>query len=199
MLSVRSLLVSEVDVAAATLAAAFDDDPLFRFLLPDGQARPRWLRWFQAHALREALSCGGAMTLAGGPSLGAIGFFPADTWPPPVRSSIGALRLPPGLPPFVFARWGLHLEHRIRGLHPIVKHIYIYVLGVQPREKGRGFGGALLRAACAQADDASVVAHLETANPVNLPLYRHFGFEIVDEITSHGGPPVWTMTRSRAS
>lgn len=69
-----------------------------------------------------------------------------------------------------------------------------YVLGVHPSQKGRGLGGALLCDVEGIAKSERVVAHLETSNPDNLGLYRRFGYEVQEEITAHGGPPLWTMT-----
>ena len=129
--------------------------------------RARWTRWFFMRALNEAFA------------------------------ELGATPLPPGLPPWRLVRDGLHVERRIHALHPDEAHLYIYVLGVHPAQHGRGLGGALLRHAGALADAAGVPSHLETANPVNLGLYRHFGFEVKTEVTSHGGPPLWTMTRPK--
>ena len=60
--------------------------------------------------------------------------------------------------------------------------------------KGKGFGGALMRHAGALAAEHGCATHLETSNSVNLPFYRRFDLEVVTEILSHGGPPVWTMT-----
>lgn len=193
----RPLQRNEIDTAATTLAAAFEGDPLFQFLLPDASTRPAWLAWIQGQALREALACGGALTPAEGPQVGAIGLFPIGAWPPAIGQTIAAAGWLPGLPSFRLVRWGLHLENACRKRHPSDRHVYIHVLGVDPAQKGRGFGGVLIRHACSMADEAGVIAHLETANSVNLPLYRRFGFDVVEEITSHGGPPVWTMTRPR--
>ena len=174
---------------------AFEADPLFRHMLPWGRAR--WTRWFFMRALNEAFAVDGAFTLEGGPELGAMALLPPGTWPPKWYAELGATPLPPGLPPWRLVRDGLHVERRIHALHPDEAHLYIYVLGVHPAQHGRGLGGALLRHAGALADAAGVPSHLETANPVNLGLYRHFGFEVKTEVTSHGGPPLWTMTRPK--
>ncbi len=198
MPSIRPLHPDEINAAATTLAAAFDNDPLFRFLLPDASTRPQWLIWMHSQALREARTAQGALTIGAGPTVGAICLFPVDTWPPSMRQTIGAVGWPPGVPSLRLARWGMHIEGQCRKAHPKGKHVYIHVLGVAPQEKGRGFGGGLLRHACAMADEAGAFTHLETSNEVNLSLYQRFGFEVQTELTSHGGPPVWTMTRPRS-
>jgi ribosomal protein S18 acetylase RimI-like enzyme len=192
-MTVRPLLRPELQVAAHTLALAFDADPLFLDLLPAPAARQKWLDWFFLRALKESFAVGGAFTLEGGPEVAVMGLYPSGTWP----SWLGEIRatsLPPGIPTWRFVRSGLHVERRIHELHPEGPHLYLYVLGVHPSQKGRGLGGALLRHAMASARAAGVVSHLETSNPDNLSLYRRFGFETREEITSHGGPPIWTMT-----
>ena len=67
------------------------------------------------------------------------------------------------------------------------------VTGVDPSEKGRGLGGALLRAALDEAKALGVRLYLETSNPVNLGFYRRHGLEVRDEFEVHGSPPIWTM------
>jgi ribosomal protein S18 acetylase RimI-like enzyme len=194
---IRPLRRSELSTAAAILSLAFDADPLFRYFLPRPASRAKWLRWFHLRALNEAFAVGGAFTPAGGPETGAIAIYPPGAWPPSLLGELGATPLPRGLPPWRWVRWGLHLESRIHALHPAEPHLYVYVLGVHPSQKGRGLGGALLRHAAGLAKAAGVVAHLETSNPENLGLYRRFGYEVQVEVTSHGGPPVWTMTTQR--
>ena len=193
-MKVRPLLRSELKTAAETLALAFASDPLFVHFLPRAARRARWLRWFHMRALRESFAVDGAYTLEAGPEAGALGIYPPGAWPPSLLAELRAWPLPPGLPTWSFVRSGLHLEKRIHALHPPAPHLYVYVLGVHPSEKGRGRGGALLRHAAELAKTAGVVAHLETANPDNLSLYRRFGYEVEVEVTSHGGPPVWTMS-----
>ena len=193
-MSVRPLERSELPRAAATLALAFEDDPLFRFLLPDADTRPKWLRWITQHALTESHSVGGALTVEGGPELGVVALTPPGTWPISLAAQARAFTWPPGVPSARLLRVGLAIESAILKLHPPGPHLYVYVLGVHPAQKGRGLGGTLLRHAAALAREAGVVAHLETSNPVNLPLYRKFGYEVGHELSLHGAPPVWTMT-----
>lgn len=193
-IGVRHLQRDEIAKAASMLAASFDDDPLFRFLLPDASRRATLLRWFHESALTECIAVGGAFTTNDGPETGAIGLVPPGHWPIPLYRTLRSIAVPRALPTFHLARHGLHIEGRIRSLHPPSPHVYVYVLGVHPSLKGRGLGAALMRHACAMAKAKPCVVHLETSNPVNLPFYRRFNLEVGTEIVSHGGPPVWTMT-----
>jgi ribosomal protein S18 acetylase RimI-like enzyme len=196
-MEVRALRRDEIESAAATLALAFDDDPLFCDMLPVAATRAKWLHWFHVRALRECFAAGGAFTLEPGPEAGVLGLRPPGAGKWSFGAELAATPLPKAWPSWKLIRGGLHVERRIHALHPAEPHVYVYVLGVHPSQKGRGLGGALLRHAAGIAKAAGVVAHLETSNPDNLGLYRHFGYEVEAEVTSHRGPTVWVMTTRR--
>ena len=42
------------------------------------------------------------------------------------------------------------------------------------------------------------VAYLESSNPLNVPLYERFGFEVIAEIQAGDSPAIWPMLRPRA-
>lgn len=191
---VREMKKDERRDLVAMLSESFLEDPLFVWFLPEERARRSWLAWFHNRVLNETVPHGGAFTLDS-PSDGAVLVYPPGKWPPSALASFAAWPVPPGLPSWRFLVQGLHVDSRIHASHPKGSHLYIYVLGVHPKQKGKGLGGALLRHALAIADAAHVESYLETANPVNLPLYRKFGFEVTSEITTHGGPALWTMAR----
>jgi ribosomal protein S18 acetylase RimI-like enzyme len=204
--TVRPLRRDELARAASTLATAFDEDPLFTFLLPNAPRRQTMLRWFHRSALNECFGVGGAFTLESsekreldGPESAVLAVIPSGLWPMPLHRTLGAIAIPRGLPSAKMVRMGLHIEMRIRALHPPTNHLYVYLLGVHPLLKGKGLGATLMRHACALAKESNCVVHLETSNAINLPFYRRFGLEVQTEIVSHGGPPVWTMTSGSTS
>lgn len=199
-MTIRPLRAEEIAPAASMLSLTFMDDPLFRFMMPGEGSRRAWLRWFHHRALLECHRAGGAITVDG-PDRGVAGFYPPGTWPTTLRSMLGSVPMLPFpylLPPPRLATVGLRVEHRMTRVHPAEPHLYLYVLGVHPTQKGKGLGGALLRHLVAVASEADVTSHLETANPVNVPLYRKFGYEITKTIAVGDAPPLWTMTTSRA-
>jgi GNAT superfamily N-acetyltransferase len=189
----RRLLDSERDEAIETLAAAFDEDPLFVWFLPHKAQRRKWLGWFHGRVLNETMPLGGAFTLGAGEGM-LLTYLPG-AWPPSFLTGLRAWPMFPGLPTWRLLRPGLWIDGRIHQLHPKEPHLYVYVLGVHPSRQGKGLGGKLLRHASTIADAARVPCHLETAKPENVELYRRFGYEVQTEITEHGGPPLWTMTR----
>lgn len=189
----RLLLASERDEAIETLAASFDEDPLFVWFLPEKAQRRRWLGWFHGRVLNETMPHGGAFTL--GPGEGMLLTYLPGAWPHPFWRALAAWPVPPGLPTWRLVRSGLWIDTRIHALHPKEPHLYVHVLGVHPSRQGKGLGGALLRHASEIADAAHVPCHLETAKPSNVELYKRFGYEVQETLTAHGGPPLWTMTR----
>jgi ribosomal protein S18 acetylase RimI-like enzyme len=60
-------------------------------------------------------------------------------------------------------------------------HWHLGPVGVERPLQGKGVGGTLLRAFCAQMDDARATAYLETDKPQNVSIYEHFGFRTVAE------------------
>ena len=53
-----------------------------------------------------------------------------------------------------------------------------------------------MRHALAACDADGAGAYLESSNVANLPLYRRFGFEVVDEMrVGKRGPQIWMMWR----
>ncbi len=61
---------------------------------------------------------------------------------------------------------------------------------------GPGIGSTLLKPVLERADEDGVPAYLESSKERNVPLYRRFGFEVIDEYRSKvGSPPIWRMWR----
>lgn len=192
-MAVRPLRREEIPAAAETLALAFHEDPLFAFLVPREVQRRKWLRWLHTWTLGECIAVGGAFVPEEGPEAGAIGVLPPGAWPPPVKHTLAAMTWPTPWPTFRLVGLGMQVQKVMLGLHPRTPHLYVYVLGVHPEKKGTGLGAALLRHGMALGEAAGAPSYLETANPVNLTFYRKYGFEIVETIDRHVGPPVWTM------
>ncbi len=76
------------------------------------------------------------------------------------------------------------------------KHWFLQLLGVAPEHQGKGHASRLLRPMLERLDEEGLPAYLETTNPVNVPRYEHFGFEVVREGMMPGTPiRFWCMLR----
>ena len=197
---VEPLAQERIAEASATLAAAFHDDPLSRFLFPHEESRNRWLRLLNGAGLRLALPEGHVYTPAGQGVPGVVALVPPGRYPLPVWRTLRFLvsviwRPPPFGPPLRSMVRGLRLMRKVERLHLREPHWYVHVLAVHPSQQGKGLGGALLELGLARADGQRLPVYLETSNPRNLTFYGHFGFEVLQEVDTPGGPPLWTMLR----
>jgi ribosomal protein S18 acetylase RimI-like enzyme len=84
---------------------------------------------------------------------------------------------------------------QIGAAHPKEPHWYLWMIGTDPTQQGRGFGSALMRHALAACDYDKRLAYLESSNPRNLSLYLRHGFELLGTIRVGGCPPIFPMLR----
>jgi ribosomal protein S18 acetylase RimI-like enzyme len=178
-----------------TLAAAFQDDPVMAWVVPDEgrrrQSLPSFFMLVAAALARHDLTY----------QAGELGT---------------ALWVPPGKPPIAESEeeaFGARLEtifgpdmDRLEPLiavmekqHPHEPHQYLWFLAVHPSWQGHGIGAALLTDTLEQLDEEGTAAYLEATSPDNVRLYRRYGFEITGIISEHGGAPLWQMWREPQS
>lgn len=193
--SVRPATRSDVRMLANVLAKAFYDDPPFVWTLPDDKTRLVRSRRIFSTALRtEALRHGAVDAAWDGESGRIVGgaiWFPPGTWPSPVARQILAL---PGYARALRRRLGptTNLAAALMHVHPTAPHWYLYAIGVDPAQQGRGVGGALLRSRLQRVDKEGAAAYLESSKPENIPLYEHFGFQVAKVPPLPAGAPVVT-------
>jgi ribosomal protein S18 acetylase RimI-like enzyme len=194
--------------AVEILVRAFDEDPFFRFLAPGRAERAALVGEVMRANLEVAAELGLARGRVNGAVRGVCLWYPPRAYPPPARAT---LRARGAAVARTLGRWvregrarpraltrALRVDALMKEAHPEAPFYYLEVLGVDPRHHGRGHGGALMRAALAEADRDRRIAVLETSKPANLGFYRRYGFEIVQATHLEGGPPVWTMRRAPA-
>ncbi len=197
---VRAVHADDLHVAWDTLAKSFDDDPMFRWLLPEARERYEWLTVFMSFGLHNSMAAGTALCVPGEES-GVSALMPPGSPPLTMSQIFGFIvrRLPrPDFPTpsLHFARGGLACLSAMDKAHPHYPHWYVFILGVHPDRKGTGLGGVLMKDVCARADRDNLPTYLETTNPVNLGFYQRFGFAVVQEVTPlPGAPPIWMMER----
>jgi GNAT superfamily N-acetyltransferase len=178
---------------ASTLAAAFFDDPVLGWLLPDERGRPVRLRRFFTLALRH------------------MGFARGTVWT--CEDHVGAaICTPPGkwqLPPRVALTQGpafwrafgrrlpvaTALQAKMELRHERRPHWYVLAVAVRPERQGEGLGSALLAPTLERCDREGVLAYLEASSERSVALYERLGFENVGELRFAGSPPLWKMVR----
>jgi ribosomal protein S18 acetylase RimI-like enzyme len=188
---------AQMDRATIALARAFSPDPMFTWIFPDPEKRPRSLRRF----LRVPLEFGrryGRVTQSHDGMAVAIWIPPGRTMSAGgmVRSGILAAPFRVGFRPFATFMGALEVMERIHKKHVPEPHLYLAIVAVDPELQGRGLGSALVTEGLMQADRANCTSYLETSERRNLAFYERQGFAVVETATlGDGGPPAWAMRR----
>ena len=168
--------------AARVFARAFFHYPVMVSHWPDPARRARYLEWYLGCALSYGLRYGQVYT---------------------TRDLAGlALWLPPGQTHFTLWRYiraGFLLTPLLMGIrqsfalamqqddaaqkvHAEIApgpHWYLWMLGVDPAQQGKGIGGLLMRPALEQADRQHLPSYLETHDEKNVPFYLKHGFDLL--------------------
>ncbi|MFJ3905338.1 GNAT family N-acetyltransferase [Streptomyces sp. NPDC090025] len=186
----RKAVLDDDQAISRALALAFDDDPMMRWFFPEEATREATLtRYFSTIFTGQYLANGVCERTEDA----AAFWVPAGARAVPddetIQRLIGILGDRAGL--FKEAV-GTAAEHT-----PAEAHWSLALIGAAPAAQGTGQGGALLRSGLAQADAAGLPVYLESSKAANLPVYRHFGFEVREEFALPGGGPVlWGMWRA---
>lgn len=177
----RQAVAADAPVVGATLAEAFVDDPVWRWMFGDRAPRvvaaltSAWCSWHPSE-----------FTVVDG---AASWWHSPDDW----KMSVGGtLRLVPRVGPV--ARLGalrlLRLNAALESQHPVEPAAYLAFLGASVQGKGRG--AQVMQPALDVCDAFGWPAYLESSNPRNLPFYRRCGFVDRPPLKAPRGCPVIT-------
>lgn len=190
---VRAAVPADIPTLARALAAAFEDDPIFAWLLPDKRKRFKRLLRFFTLEVGDIIIPTGAAWISPNAS-GACLELPPNKWRMPIH--LQALHAPD----FV-AVFGLSLPRalititKMESKHLREPHLYIPYVGVAPESQGQGLGTTLLGRTTERADEQGLPAYLEATSERNAALYERLGFEHVGPFTVLSSPPLWPMRR----
>ncbi len=184
--------------AVEVLVRAFEVEEHFAVVFP--RARRECLGYLMHMCVHDALRFGrvDALTTDTGRIAATAVWLGPGAWPMGVRRHLASL-------PFLvraaqaggaasslqLARYGLRTE----AVHPRVPHWYLFALGVDPQDHGRGLGGILLDHGLTFADQDGVPAWLETQEERTAHWYQRRGFQQWGPIMEFPGYSSWQMLR----
>ena len=182
----------DLPLLVETLVAAFLDDPVMAWVIPDPRRRPEIMRAFFEITVDVYQPYGELYITDPTPAGGAV-------WVPSGCQ-------PTGEEAEQLVAWYLEVieENSDRFLaaielmdecHPQEPHDYLFFLGTRPEWQSRGLGSALLREVLERCDREGRPAYLEATNEGCRRLYLRHGFEVTTEIKLPNGPTMWPMWR----
>jgi ribosomal protein S18 acetylase RimI-like enzyme len=193
--------------AAAVLGRAFADDPLLLAIVgptADSAERARRMTAVFASVLRDHRAHGQPVWgVLDSDQVAAAAVVEQVARPPSALSTaIGGL---PAIPALLKAIGWSGLMRALSALDTLTRnrppepHLYLNILGVEPRMQRRHCGGAILDYLREQAAARSVLAgvYLETATEANVAYYTRFGYRVIGEIHPLG-VRMWRMLQPRS-
>lgn len=72
------------------------------------------------------------------------------------------------------------ISHNHFAHHP--KYFYLLTIGVLPEGQGKGLASMLMNPVLEHCSDSNIPVFLETANPINVEIYKKKGFIVADSI-----------------
>jgi ribosomal protein S18 acetylase RimI-like enzyme len=185
----------QIRAAADILARAFFNDPKLMFVLPQEPERRRCARDLFEFELRYGMNYGRVDRTS--PELEGV-----CVWLPSARSEItlwralrsGGMNLQRKLGKENMKRL-VHFSDFVDAIHRRDvqgPHCYLFFIGIDPAAQGKGYGGKLITEGLSRLDRERMPCYLTTQNEKNVGLYRHFGFEVVGQLTLPGTSLVHT-------
>lgn len=189
--TVRRAAPEDRSAVAATVAAAFAEDPGWAFIFGDDYER---LAAHFAAALFDVRVRSHNVWVADDVAAVAM-------WDAPDQDHGAA-----GYAASIWARYramaGDDANRRLAGYNdalaavaPAERHWYLGVLATQPHRQRRGLATAVMAPVLEQADRVGIACCLETSTADNRRFYERRGFAPTAAIDLPGGPPTWWLRR----
>jgi GNAT superfamily N-acetyltransferase len=200
-MEIVKLRESQIEMAGAMLARAFQNDPLMVYTLPRVADRVRLLPEYYTRMVRFGCLSGDAVYTTAGPLIGAAVWLPPGTqWTRARVEAAGLHELSGILGEDAMRRFRevvtREAQARERDMTP--PYWYLLLLGVEPVHQGRGIGGALIKPILARAQREGLACYLESEQPRNVDFYLKQGFELIvnGEAAGTTGVRFWTFRRT---
>ena len=197
---IRLLSLADIDRAVYVQSAAFQNDPLWQYLIPNSEKRAVMLPKFFFVFMKVSIICRQAYGVSNPAEGVAIWCSPQQK-----RFEFSGF-FAASLPKLVFSGF---LQTFFRALKAFIQietmqktfasepHYYLNTLAVSPESRGKGVASKLVRPFLEKADKEYVGAYVETMNPKNVELYEHYGFRPVGSCTAPStGFSIWAFYRS---
>jgi ribosomal protein S18 acetylase RimI-like enzyme len=180
----RLLSTLDLDRAVHVQSSAFQNDPLWQYLIPSPKKRanmlPMFFRVFLKASIRNRQAYGFSDPVKGvaiwhsphQKRIDFIGLF---------RAGVLGLLFHGFLSPFLRALKVLSLIENLQEKYASESHYYLNTLAIIPEAQGKGHASKLVMPFLKKADEESVGIYVETMKLSNVGLYAHYGFQCMEQ------------------
>ena len=188
-----------IKLASLMLSRAFKDDPFNAYAFPNPEQRVKKMPCAYQFLLRYYISYGRCYITS--PKLEGVAIWiHSDN----LRTSFWRMIISGAIWPAM--KMGVKTGRRMQVLtnyiekkhHELVpnKHWYLFLIGVDPKHHGKGYASQLLNGMLSEIDREGLSCYLETEVEMNVPIYEHFDFDVLDEFTIPDTMvKIWAMLR----
>lgn len=182
---------------ATTLANAFGEDPLFRWITDAaaGESIEPKLRVMFGALAKQELRRDDHLVFTSDDRLGVAVWMHPNQWK---MSALTTLKVLPAMVRALGTKTPRMMGalNAIEKVHPEPEHYFLEAVGTARQMQGKGLGSALIRPMLERCDAEGMPAYLESSNPQNIPFYARHGFQPTGEIVvGKGAPTVTAMWR----
>lgn len=197
MTTIRQATASDNTTLADSLASAFSEDPLFRWIAGAGPDEPveAKLRIIFGKLTGLELARDDHLVFMSDDGAGAAVWKHPNRWKMTNSDMFRAL-------PAMLRAFGTKTPrmmgafNAVEKVHPAREHYFLEALGTRRDMQSRGVGSAVIGPMLERCDTEGMPAYLESSNPSNIPFYARHGFEVTGEIVvGRGAPTVTAMWR----
>lgn len=195
------LSYTQVKEASRVLALALQDYPLHIAIFPDPLEREEKSPYFLEVVIRYGIRFG--VACATSPNMeGILVWLPSQNADYAlrklIRSGMLTCLLKIGIRPVLRMLSIANYFSKLHEKHAPFPHWYGWYVGVKPEFQGKGYGRTLVEAMLARADSDNLPCYGETHTEENVPLWKHYGFKVVDQVYIPGTSfKHWILLRDR--
>lgn len=179
--SIRKLTQADIPRSVEVMSRSFFNDPLWLYIEPDDAKRakllPKVFGFFVSLGIQNGQAWG-----VGDPLLGfSVWSAPGEKEAFGVNGAFLRLVFSPVIFSFFKTAPVFSQFQRMQKQYAPDPHFYLNTIGVHPDGQGKGLASKLIRPFLAQADAQGVNTYTETMTPSNVPLYEHYGFQVMEQ------------------
>jgi GNAT superfamily N-acetyltransferase len=193
------LTIKQVPETAEMMARAFADYPLTACFYPDAANRKQAIVRGYRSLLRFGVRYGEVYAVSPRLEGAAMWLYSWNARGTPWRSIMSGnyhVLVPARLRNQSHIRQYTDYAKAVHERRAPFPHMYLQLLGVGPAFQGKGYSARLLRPMFRRTDGEGLPCYLETEAEKNVAIYRHFGFNVVEEgVVPGSGVRFWAMLR----